>query len=418
VNDLLDRIERELMQGVRRRVHRRRARRRVLLLGALALAGLALASAASAVSGIGPAAGLFEVDEAIPESREPEPGWRLAALHAGGWDLLVYRSEPPRFGAGVRPYCLALARGDRHRHGNSTECEHPLTKAARLMRTRLELGENRGGAWISNPQRPPTAPFYGLLLGDAERVTIAEEGRPPVEAELSPPFRLELPGRSRRVLRDLNPRQRRMTANLPRSLTARAFLAALEAPEVQVGQRIPVVEVTATFSEHRSVTLRTGGQLVRPQPKAVPLEERYGIPRVRLTGVGPDGRRWEAAGLTGPHGLISASAAIAPWDYGRGALMGGGGGWARTLAERAVVVDVSRHLPGGVPSPGSAAIYGVVRGDVRSIVFAGRGVAPARAKLSPVFATARGPRRTVRVRLFLAVVEASTVGRYRPRVRP
>jgi hypothetical protein len=422
---LLDRIERELMHGVRRRVDRRRARRRRLLLGAVALAVLALASAASAVSGIGPAAGLFHADEAIPRYREPEPGGRLAALHAGGegaagWDLLVYRSEPPRLGkAPVRPYCIALASRNKGLHGGSTECEHPLTKAARLMRKRMELGGNRGGAWTAAPERPLTAPFYGLVLGDAERVTITEEGRAPIEAELSRPFRLELPRLTRVQRGELNPRQRRMTASLPRSLEVRAFLAALEAPVVPVGQRIPVVAVTARFSEHGSLTRRTGGQLVRPQPKPMSPEERFGTPQVRLTDVGPDGRRWEAVGLTGRDGMISASATIAPWGYARGSLFGGSGaGWAKPLAERGIMMEVSRQLPGGRRSPGSHAIYGVARGDVRSIVFTARDVAAYRAKLSPVFATARGTRRRVNVRLFLAAVPGDISGRLRPQVRP
>jgi hypothetical protein len=317
----------------------------------------------------------------------------------------------------VRPYCIALASGNTGLHGGSTECEHPLTKAARLMRKRMELGGNRGVAWTAAPERPLTAPFYGLVLGDAERVTVTQEGRAPIEAELSRPFRLHLPRPAGRALRDLNPRQRRMTANLPRSLTVRAFLAALEAPEIPVGQRIPVVAVSATFSEHDSLTRSTGGQLVPPQPDRMTPAERFGIPRARLTAVGRDGRRWEAVGLTGPRGLISASATIAPWGYARGSLFGGSGaGWVKPLLERSIMMEVSKQLPGGRRSPGSFAIYGVARGDVRSIVFTSRGVAPIRAKLSPIFASVRGIRRSVDVRLFLAVVPGDIAGRLRPRV--
>jgi hypothetical protein len=399
VNELLDRIERELMRGVRRRVDRRRARRRIAVLGAIALAALALASAASAVSGIGPAAGLFDAEESIPPSREPEPGGRLALLHAGegsdGWDLLFYRSEPPRFGAPVRQYCMAL--------DNSTHCEHPLTLAARLTRKRIELSG-------------PGAPLSGLVLGDAERVTVTQEGDAPVEAELSPPIVMKLPPLTEVQLRDLNRRQRRMAAGLPRSLTVRVFLAALDVPEVPVGQRTPVVTVRATFAGGGSVTRRTGGQLVRPEPKPVPLEERFGTPRVRLVALGPDGRRWEAVGLAGRRGVIGASATIAPWDYGRGSLFGGTGYRAGFFLRRGLLSEVSDQLPGGKRSPGSAAIYGLVRADARSIVFTRGGERPVRAKLSPVFATAPGKRRSLGLRLFLAVAPSSEARRLDPRV--
>jgi hypothetical protein len=401
VNELLDRIERELMQGVRRGVDRRKARRRMTLLGAIAIAALALASAASAVTGIGPAAGLFDAEKSIPPSREPEPGGRLALLHADGeggdgWDLLFYRSEPPRFGAPVRQYCMTVR--------NSTECEHPLTLAARVIRKRMEL---RGSG----------APIYGLVLGDAERVTVAQGGDAPFDAELSSPFVMKLPALTKVQLSDLNRRQRRMAADLPRALTVRVFLAAVDIPDVPVGERTPVITVRATFAGGESVTRRSGGRLVRPQPKAVPLEEQFGTPRVRLVDVGADGRRWEAVGLRGRGGTIGASATIAPWGYGRGSLFGGSGYYrAGLFLRRGLLAEVSDQLPGGERSPGSAAIYGLVRADAKSVVFRGRGARPVRAKLSPLFATARGKRRSLRLRLFLAVAPASVARRLEPRV--
>jgi hypothetical protein len=370
------------------------------LLGAIAIAGLALASAASAVTGIGPAAGLFDAEKSIPSSREPEPGGRLALLHADGegghsWDLLFYRSEPPRFGAPVRQYCIAL-RG-------STECEHPLTLAARLVRKRMDL---RGSG----------APSYGLVLGDAERVTVTQEGDAPLDAELSRPFVMKLAALTKVQLSDLNRRQRRMAAGLPRALTVRVFLAAVDVPDVPVGERTPVITVRATFAGGGSVTRHTGGRLVRPEPKAVPLEERFGRPRVRLAAAGADGRRWEAVGLRGRVRVIGASATIAPWDYGRGSLFGGTAYRAGFFLRRGLLSELSDQLPGGKRSPGSAAIYGLVRADARSVVFRGRGARPVRARLSPPFATARGRRRSLRLRLFLAVAPASVARRLEPRV--
>jgi hypothetical protein len=450
VNELLARIERQLMHGIERHVARRRARRRVLLAAALVAGLLTLASVASAVTGVGPAAGLFDADEAIPPSREPAPGGRLAQLHAGGsgasgWDLLVYRSERLRLMPGYpRPYCLALARSDSKAvppggipgpqdpsdvYGGSTECRHPLTFVAGLQRRRMELGGNRGGAYVAGPQRPPTAPFYGLVLGDAERVTLRQAGEAPVEAALSRPFRVRIGPLTPRLLRDLNPRQRRMAAGLPRSVELRAFLAALEAPEIPVGERVPVVTIRADFARGRPETRTSGGHVVTPPPKADPhaIDPRPGGPTARLHARSPDGKRWRAVGYETRHRAVCAGIVRLPATRRFPDRLGCGTGLpvVEPLVRGGLRQDVSTNRPDHARS--SYALFGLARGDARSLVFRSRDGRTVRAQLSPVWTTARwdrrelrayvGPRarrraarlpRSIGVRLYLAVAPPGT----------
>jgi hypothetical protein len=418
MNELLERIERRLMDGIERHLARRRARRRALAAAAVLGALLMLASGASAVTGVGPAADLFDADEAIPPSAEPAPGGRRAHLHAGGegasgWDLLFYRAEPRRLSPGSpRTFCTALARSDSraippggikglqdpsHVYGGSTACEHPLTLVARLLRKRLELGGDRGGAYVAGPQRARTAPFYGLVLGDAQRVTLSEARENPVEAELSRPFRIRTPRVTPRLLRDLNPRQRRMTADLPRSVELRVFLGALEAPEIPVGQRIPVVTIRAEFEDGDPVTRTSGGEVVRPQPKPDPhaLDPRPGGAIARLYAGAPDGKRWRAIGYETPARAVCAGIARLPaarrWDR-----LGCGRGLAivQPLAKGGLRQDVSTNRPDRARS--WYALYGLTRGDARSLVFESRDGRTVRARLSRVWMVARWSPRELR----------------------
>ena len=65
------------------------------------------------------------------------------------------------------------------------------------------------------------------MLAEVERITV-QSGPTRSFAKLSPPFRLKIP-RLPAAVRDQieNPRQKRMTARLPRFLSVRAFLAAV-----------------------------------------------------------------------------------------------------------------------------------------------------------------------------------------------
>jgi hypothetical protein len=421
MNELLERIERQLMDGIRRHVARRRARRRALAAAAVVGGLLMLASVASAVTGVGPAGGLFDADEAIPPSAEPVPGGRLAQLHAGGegasgWDLLFYRAEPPRLSPGYpRRYCLALARSDSRAiprggiegpidpgdvYGGSTRCEHPLSFPARLLRKRLELGGDLGGAYAPGPRRAETVPFYGLVLGDAERVTLAVAGDEPVDAELSRPFRIRTPRLTPRLLRDLNPRQRRMAAALPRSVELRAFLGALQAREVPVGQRIPVVTIRAELENGDSITRTSGGRLVRPEPKADPhaLDPRPDGPIAQLWAAAPDGKRWRAVGYETRSRTVCAGIAELPtarlWER---LSCGSGVGLVGPLGRGGLRQEASTHRSDRV-----RALYGLTRGDARSLVFESRDGRIVRAQLSPVWTTASWSGRRIGVRLYLA----------------
>jgi hypothetical protein len=432
MKELLGRIERQLMDGIERHVARRRARRRALVAAAVLGGLLMLASVASAVTGVGPAGGLFDADEAIPPSAEPVPGGRRAQLHAGGqgasgWDLLFYRAEPPRLSPGYpRRFCIALARSDSKAiprggiegpvdpsdvYGGSTACEHPLTLVARLLRERLEVGGDSGAAYIAGPQRPPTAPFHGLVLGDAERVTLTRTGEPPVEAELSRPFRIRTPRLTPRLLRDLNPRQRRMAADLPRLVELRAFLGVAAAPEVPVGQRIPVVTIRAEFENGDSVTRTSGGELVGPQPKPDPhaLDPRPGGRIARLYAGAPGGKRWRAVGYETRDRALCAGIALLPTDRRWERLSCGSGmGMISPLARGGLRQEVSTNRPDRARS--HYALYGLTRGDARSLVFESRGGRIVRARLSPVWTVLRqatGPRR-IGVRLYLAVAPPGT----------
>jgi hypothetical protein len=418
MNELLQRIERQLMGGIERHVARRRARRRALVAAAVLGGLLMLASVASAVTGVGPAGGLFDADEAIPPSAEPVPGGRRAQLHAGGegasgWDVLFYRAEPPRFSPGYPSrFCLALARSDSRAiprggikgtpdpsdvYGGSTTCEHPLTFVARLARERLDVGGDHGGAYTADPRRSPTVPFYGLVLGDAERVTLTEAGKEPVEAELSRQFRIRVPRLTPRLLRDLNPRQRRMAAGLPRSIELHAFLGVLEAREVPVGQRVPVVTIRAELEDGDSLTRASGGRLVRPQPKSEPnaLDPRPGGTIARLYASAPGGKRWRAIGYETSDRAVCAGIAELPssrrWER---LSCGGGPAIAGPLARGGLRQEASTHRPDRV-----RALYGLTRGDARSLVFRSRDGRIVRAQLSPVWTV----RRRIGVRLYLAV---------------
>jgi hypothetical protein len=419
MNELLARIERQLVDGIDRHLARRRARRRVLVAGALVGGLLLLASVASAVTGVGPAAGLLDADEAIPPSAEPAPGGRRALLHAGGegasgWDLLFYRSERLRLNPDYpRPYCVALARSDARAiprggikgpqdpsevYGGSTECEHPLTFAARLLRERMQVGGNRDGAYVAGPQRAPTVPFYGLVLGDAERVTLAEAGKEPAEAELSRPFRIRVPPLTPSGIRDLNPRQRRLTADLPRAIELRAFLGALEAPEIPVGQRIPVVTIKAEFEHGDSVSRSFGGQLVRPQPKPDPhaLDPRPGGPTARLYARGPDGKRFRAIGYETRARAVCVGIARLPSTRRFPDRLGCGSGLSTVepLARGGLRQELSTDRPDRAGS--SYALYGLTRGDGRSLVFEARNGRIIRAQLSRAWTIARWDKRELR----------------------
>jgi hypothetical protein len=450
MNEVLDRIERELMDAVARRVARRRARRRSLLLAALLAGLLLLASLASAVSGVGPAGGLFASDEGLPSSRQPEPGGRRALLHAGGggaagWDLLVYRSERPRvvLAGRVKPYCLALVRGDAKPipgggiegppkpsdvYGGSTQCEYPRTLAARVRRQGIEFH----GGGIVQPEAPsPTTPYYGLVLAEAERVEIQREGEDSVEARLSRPFKLEVPRLPLRVRRQIeSPRQMRLTAGVPRFVRVRAFVAALDSRQTPVGERTSVVSATASFADGSSRTATLGGRRVLPLPQPPQLEPHRSGAVTRLEGVAPDGARWRAIAFKTRDGAICAGSAKAPAPPYRGDLICGGGfGVVGALVKRGIISELGTGLPDGKRPPGSYTIFGHTRADVRKVVFARRGTRPVPAQLSPPWTTVRwherelrsvvSPRlrrrlrslpRTVSVRLFMVVVPPGVHG--------
>jgi hypothetical protein len=210
-----------------------------------------LAPAAVAAVAAGPGGALADEDEGIfatvdgfPFSQRPAKHGRLALLRTGGagargWYFLAYRAVPPRLSPQYRPFCLALARGDAKPvpregiegpvepsdvYGGLWRCEYPPTFAARLVR--------RGWQHYHGPQPQPeagrfTEPHWGITLADVGRVTL-RSGKRRVTAELSQPFRLKVPRLPARVRQRIeNPRQRRMTAGLPRFVLARAFLGAL-----------------------------------------------------------------------------------------------------------------------------------------------------------------------------------------------
>jgi hypothetical protein len=447
MNEVLDRIERELMDAVRWRVVRLRARRRSLLMAALVAGLLLLASVASAVSGVGPAGGLFATDKGLPSNRQPEAGGRRALLHAGGagaagWDLLVYRSERPRwFLAGrVKPYCLALAPGNAKPPtlgaGGSVECGYPRSLAARVWRQGIDFRSGgvaavAGGRTAKPEALPPTTPFYGLVRAGAERVEIQREGEDPVDARLSRRFNLEVPRVPLSVRKQIeSPKQMRLTADVPRVVRVRAFIAALDIRRTPVGERTPVVSATASFADGSSRTATLGGGKVPAPPPPLQLEPHAGGLVTRLEAVAPDGARWRAIGFKTRDGAVCAGSAEAPRPPNRGDLMCGGGvGVVEPLLKRGIISELGTGLPDGKRPTGSYTIFGHARADVRKAVFTRPGERPVPAQLSPPWTTVRWHERelrsvvspsmrrrlsrlprTVRVRLFMAVVPPGVHG--------
>jgi hypothetical protein len=457
MNPILARIERQLMEAVEASVSRRRARRRVLMSVAAVGGLLLLASVASAVTGVGPAGGLFATDEGLPPSARPEPGGRRAVLHAGGegragWDLLVYSSRRPRLiRTTTNPLCVALARGDskpiprggldqppgpQERYGGSVACGHPALIAARLLRKEFELGGDRGGAYSPGLPASPSTPYYGLILADAVELSLHRAGEGAVAAKLSPPFSVEIEPLSPTDRRNMNPRQLRAVRGLPPRVRVRAFLGALDTLPLELGDRVPDVTIRARFGDGRVRSKLSRGHVIRPERVSPsPFERKPGGASTRLAAQGPDGIRWEAVGFEAAGGGLSAAASKAPWTGRRGSLFGSSShGVLDVLSRRAIQYDAETGRPDGAMPKTSYALYGFARADVRSIVFARPGVARVRARLSPPFVTARWDRRAlrsiltrrerrrvlrlpraVRVRLFLAVAPPAARG-LRPRV--
>jgi hypothetical protein len=211
-------------------------------------------------------AGLLAGDRGLPPYRRPVPGGRLALLHAGGdgaggWDLLAYVSRKPRLMPYYRPFCLAVARGDAKAiprgglrappdpsdlYGLTTLCEYPRTMVARLLRRGFEAHTGHN----VHPEAGFTSdPYYGLVRAGVERVTLRRHGERAVAAELSRPFRLVLPQLSEPTRRRIeNPRQMRLTRDLPGAVRLRAFLGTLDHRRTPAGERRPVV----TLGLHRS----------------------------------------------------------------------------------------------------------------------------------------------------------------------
>jgi hypothetical protein len=446
MNDILEQIERELMGAVSRRMAVRRTRRRTLAAAALAAGALLLASMASAVTGVGPAGGLFRSDGSVVTGPQPVPGSPRVLLHAGGegdqgWDLLFYRGKPGRHLPGrVGFYCLAVARSDakefppgaaserfgpspEHIYGGSTSCEYPRTLAARIAQRGIELHSG------SNAPGSTTTPYYGLVLAEAEKVELRSDGAEPVDAELSPELELEvrrLPMALRK--RFESPAQMRATAGVPRVVRVRAYLAALPATETAAGQHTPRVVASAALRHGRTRTDGLGGRRARRVPPPVaPLETAPspGRPSVRLAGTGRDGVRWRSVAFQTRGGGVCAGAARPPLPAHRGALScaSPGLGVAEVLVTRGITSGLATGLRDGKRPKGSYAHYGLVPASVRRVVFPRPKGTPLVAQLSRPWATVRWSdsdvneiqgRRTrrklrrlpnaMRVRLFLAVI--------------
>jgi hypothetical protein len=224
-----------------------------------------------------PGAGLLTGNDGLPPSRRPVPGGRLALLHAGGdgsrgWDLLAYVSRRPRFVPYYRPFCLAIARGDARAiprgglpappdpsdlYGLTTVCQYPRTMAARLLRRGFEA---HSGHNVHPEAGLEHDPYYGLVRAGVERATIRRPGGRAVEAELTEPFRLVMPKLSARTRSQIeNPRQMRLTRDLPAVVELRSFLGLLDHRGTPAGQR----RVPVTLTLHRSDGTRRSVRLGR-----------------------------------------------------------------------------------------------------------------------------------------------------------
>ena len=198
MNEVLDRIERELVDAVTRNGARRRRRRRTLVVAGLVTGLLAAATVASAVTGDGPLASLLGVraDDPTLRSARPTPGGEQAVVRAQSasgqrWVFAFFEADkgivPP--GREGRAFCFTpLVEGNRRLGGLGCGTRESFLR--QLARHGLVVEAGGVGAGGAQSGLLGSAPVYGLVPAAVRRVAVQAENKKPVDARLSAPFSL------------------------------------------------------------------------------------------------------------------------------------------------------------------------------------------------------------------------------------
>jgi hypothetical protein len=376
--EVLDRIERELVDAAGRRVARRRVQRRALIAGALALLALAAASVASAVTGEGPLASMFGVREGDPNLRaaKPTPGGERAVVRAESpsgqrWVFGFFESDQPlvparRNGSGFCFTPLAEGRGRLEGLG----CGTPRSFAREIARHGFFVSAWGIGQGGERSGVLGTAPVYGLVPADVRQVTVQAERRPALRANLSRPFTL-------RQGRD-GPAE-----------TVRAFLAVVES----VGD----VRLTGFTSLKASVELADGSvrskalEVAVGFPLAADQRFRASAPHVKI-GASVHATRWRMVAYKAEREVLCVSPAPPRQRLISAARLQCSGPFAviRSLQTYGVAAYASEsEPPGGGVKRGSYTVLGHARADAREVTVIDQRGRRWQAELSPTWTTAR-----------------------------
>jgi hypothetical protein len=380
---------------------------------------LAVLSCAGAVS-IAWAGDAVEDDPLPPYARPAPDGVRadLSGPGAGGepWRLRVYRLRAPGRHAPARlpgqiDYCLATDQG--RRGGRGAICVLSAALALRLDARGILLDCGVSGLVLGEPA--PAGPTCGLVDAGVGAVSVGVEGATPQAAVLSAPFGLRI-NRSARILRRSGIDSDRVR-HLPLVPQARAFLAFVDTPPTPPGDRTPRLTVTATRLGADPIVRTVGGRVIPKDAPEIPIRPAPGGPRVRLSGVGADGRRWTSTAWRRPDGGLCASARRARLVSlsCHGALQVVDNLWNRGVNPYVAIAG----------KRGDYAVYGFTRGDAIALSVTGPDGRIWDARLSRPWTTVRRGRRgnhlkrfrrlprSIRARAFLAVLSGP-----RPDQRP
>jgi hypothetical protein len=348
MNELLDRVERQLVEAIGAQATGRRARRRGRLLTVVAVGALlAAVSAASAISGDGPLADVLGVERDDPTLRSVQEvrDAPRAVVRVRGDDGHLYtfagfhvrETEGPIRG---RSICSTQARNDATRV-SGLGCIPPRNLARLLHRNGLVGGPTWGSSAAGGLRVTTTA--SGFVPGRASRVTLRQPGEPPAEAKLSDPIPVG-----------------------HRGATTRAFLATLSYDNDGPGWLDPPLRRTV------EVTLANGTTRRRsfPEPRFFPMVDssRPESPLHVMRHPGREGA-WRSVGYRGEAGTICTAAAPAGERLMRIALL-------QCSAPLAVVNAVTRYgaalylsnfNPRRERGPRTVAAFGFARADATGV---------------------------------------------------